>query len=218
MSQSSPARDDRGARAHPVFAWVFDKRSRLQERNGMAEHRRDLLAHARGTVVEIGAGTGLNLPHYPPAVTEVVATEPEPNMRRRLERAASEAPVPVRILDAPAERLPLPDASVDTVVSTGVLCSVHDPQAALAEARRVLRPTGRLLVHEHVRAPEGTRLERRQDRWERAWGWFAGGCHPNRDSMAAVAAAGFVVEREKRFDFGPELVKPHVMAVARPAA
>jgi SAM-dependent methyltransferase len=167
-------------------------------------------------VVEIGAGTGANLAHYPATLTEVIATEPDPHMLRRASDAAAAAPVPVRLLRAPGERLPLDDATADTVVSTLVLCSVRDQARVLAEVRRVLKPDGALLLWEHVRAPNGGRLVRWQDRLERPWGFVAGGCHPNRDTVAAVESAGFAFERLDRFDFGPPPVKPHVAGLARP--
>ena len=128
---------------------------RATENGGNAARRAAVLAHARGTVVELGAGTGLNLPHYPPDV-ELVLTEPEPPMSRRLLERLAQSGRQARVLQAPADRVPLPDGSVDTVVCTLVLCTVPDLDATLTEIRRLLRPDGRLLFIEHVAAEPGS--------------------------------------------------------------
>lgn len=205
-------------RDHRVFAAVYDRMSRAEERGWMGERRARLLASARGRVLEIGAGTGLNLSHYGPRVSDVLLCEPDRFMRARLDRRLDSTTVAVELADAPAERLPAPDASVDTVVSTLVLCSVQDPVRALAEIRRVLGPDGQLLFLEHVRG-EG-RVAAWQDRLERPWGALAGGCHPNRDTLAAIRAAGFEV-REKE-EFRPPVpsggLLPHVQGRAEPPA
>ena len=202
-------------RGRPIFAAFYGWFGRMAERHGLAERRRDLLAQAYGRVVEIGAGTGLNFPHYPPAVTKVEATEPDRHMLKRARKTAATAPVPVQVQDAVAEALPFPDGSFDAAVATLVLCSVRDPDMALHEIRRVLRPGGRLLFFEHVRGPG--RLARWQDRLERPWGWFAGGCHPNRDTVGAIRDAGFELELVEEFDFNPALVlvRPHASGSAR---
>ncbi len=200
---------------HRFFAFAYDKLAPAIERRGTAARRATLLAGASGSVVEIGAGTGLNLGHYPDAVTEVIATEPDPHMLRRLARAAPAAGVPVRMQRARAEALPVEDASADVVVSSLVLCSVPDPAAALAEARRVLRPGGRLFFLEHVRAAPGSSLERWQDRLRRPWGMVSGGCKPNRDTVAAIVEAGFEIEDVDRWDEpGAALARPHVAGTA----
>ena len=124
----------------------------LGESHGHASPPTHLLRGAHGRVVEIGAGTGLNVAHYPDGVAELVLIEPEPGMRRRLARRLHRQARVARIVDAPAEHLPLADASVDTVVSTLVLCTVDDPERALREIARALRPDGQLLFVEHVRA------------------------------------------------------------------
>jgi SAM-dependent methyltransferase len=206
----------RGERGHPVFAWLYAKVApRVEVREGTRERRIALLAHARGRVVEVGAGTGLNLPHYPSAVTEVLATEPDPHMFRRLARVLRTASVPVRAQRTTAEALPVADGWADAVVCTLVLCSVSDLDASLTEAHRVLRPGGALLFYEHVRAVD-PRLARWQDRFERPWGLFAGGCHPNRDTVGAMEMTGFQVKELERFDMpGTFLAKPHVQGVAR---
>jgi SAM-dependent methyltransferase len=197
------------------YDWLFDRVDPL----GGADHRRRLVEQAAGAVLEIGAGTGRNLPLYRTA-TRVVALEPGPGMRARAAQAAQAARVAVEVVDGTAEDLPFPDAAFDTVVASLVLCTVPDPARALAEARRVLRPGGTLRFNQHVRADD-PRLARWQDRLERPWGWLAGGCHPNRDVVAAITAAGFRMLELDRFDFQimPPLVRPHVLGVAqRPAS
>ena len=159
-----------------IMAVLYDPFLWLGEVAGMRRRRRTLLAEAYGRVVEIGAGTGLNVAHYPDAVHELVLTEPELGMRRKLARRLDRHARTARILDAPAERLPLPDASVDTVVSTLVLCTVDDPESALREVARVLRPNGRLLFIEHVRAKSWF-LAACQDKLLQSWRVFAAGAY-----------------------------------------
>jgi SAM-dependent methyltransferase len=193
------------------YDWVVDHVDTV----GGGDHRRRLVEQAAGEVLEIGAGTGRNLPRYRTA-TRVVALEPAPGMRARAIQAARAARVAVEVVDGRAEALPFPDASFDTVVASLVLCAVSDPAGALAEARRVLRPGGALRFYQHVRADD-LQLARWQDRLERPWGWLALGCHPNRDVVAAITAAGFRVVELDRFDFQimPPLVRTHVLGVAQ---
>jgi SAM-dependent methyltransferase len=198
-----------------VFAAVYDRGMRSTERKGNAARRAELLRGARGTVVEIGAGTGFNLEHYPPDA-ELVLTEPEPPMAQRLREHVAEQRPGARVVEAAAEALPLPDDSADTVVSTLVLCTVTDVGAALAEIRRVLRPGGQILFLEHVAAEPGTRMRRWQDRVERPWCALAHGCHPNRETLAALEAAGFAVDELHRGKLeGGMLAEPLVWGSAR---
>jgi ubiquinone/menaquinone biosynthesis C-methylase UbiE len=183
---------------HPIFARCYARVGHLMDAE-IGDHRRRLLAGLTGRVLEVGAGNGLNFPHYPATVTEVLAIEPEPYLRRLALAAARQAPVPIRIVAGTAEALPAPDAAVDVVVASLVLCTVTDPDQALAEVRRVLRPGGRLRFYEHVRA-EDPRLARWQDRLQRPWEWLVGGCHPNRDTVAAITAAGLRLVQLDRFD------------------
>jgi ubiquinone/menaquinone biosynthesis C-methylase UbiE len=183
---------------HRLFAALYDRMNAAAERRWMGKRRADLLADAHGVVLEIGGGTGANLPYYRD-VERLVITEPDPSMRKKLRPKLAQARVPVEISDASAQRLPFADGSFDTVVSTLVFCTIPDPQAALMEIRRVLRPAGgRLLFLEHVRG-EG-KVARWQDRVQPVWSWLLAGCHPNRDTVANVAVAGFRVEKLERFE------------------
>jgi SAM-dependent methyltransferase len=183
---------------------------------GAAEHRRRLVEAAYGVVVEIGAGYGATFPFYPSAVTGVLALEPDPTLRGLARAAASRAPVPVTVQDGVAEALPAADGSVDVVVSSLVLCSVADQAVALAEAVRVLRPGGVLLFYEHVRSAHRV-LGAAEDLLTPLWSRLAGGCHPNRDTAAAIAGAGLTVEALERFGFSALPGNPrlaHVLGVA----
>jgi ubiquinone/menaquinone biosynthesis C-methylase UbiE len=193
-----------------IFAALYDRAMAATEDAGLRDARHELLAGARGRVLELGAGTGANLDHYPDAVTELVLTEPEEPMAKRLRPRAGAASVVV----APAEELPFADASFDTVVSTLVLCTVRDPQAAMAEIRRVLKPDGRLLLFEHVRAGDPG-LARWQDRLLPIHRRIAHGCHPNRDTAALLARAGFDVDVEAtRLPKAPKYVQPSIRGTA----
>ena len=202
-------------RTHPVFAAVYDRMTRALEREVVAERRARLLAGLDGQVLDVGAGTGANLPYLRRA-SRVVAAEPDAAMRRRLAARIARATVPVELSSDPAEKLRYPDASFDAVVFTLVLCSVASPDRALAEARRVLRPAGRLIILEHVRGT-GDRA-RWQDRLTPLWSRFNAGCHLNRDTAAAVERAGFILERAEYSDPYPRLVptQPILEAIARP--
>jgi ubiquinone/menaquinone biosynthesis C-methylase UbiE len=183
---------------HRLFAALYDRMNAAAERRWMGKRRVNLLADAHGVVLEIGGGTGANLPYYQD-IERLVIAEPDPFMREKLRPKLTQARVPVEISDADAQRLPFADESFDTVVSTLVFCTIPDPQAALMEIRRVLRPArGRLLFLEHVRG-EG-KVARWQDRVQPLWSWLLAGCHPNRDTVANVEATGFRVEKLERFE------------------
>jgi ubiquinone/menaquinone biosynthesis C-methylase UbiE len=204
---------------HPIFAALYDRSLAGMERGGLAELRAQLLSAASGRTLELGAGTGLNLPHYPEAVTELVLAEPDPHMARRLRTRVADESSPgrrIEVIDAPAEDLPFDDGSFETVVATLVFCTVEDPARAAAEARRVLQPGGALLFIEHVRS-QRPGLARWQDRIERPWGWIAGGCHPNRSTDETLASAGFWMERVDRGTLDKALppMRPRLVGVAR---
>jgi ubiquinone/menaquinone biosynthesis C-methylase UbiE len=172
-----------------------------------------LVADSRGRVIEIGAGTGLNVQHYPDNIDELVLTEPEPGMRRKLTRRLERVGRTARIVDASALRLPFADASVDTVVSTLVLCTVPDPQGALREIARVLRPDGQLLFIEHIRSHSRI-LAAYQDMLLRPWRGFAGGCVCNRPTLELMHACGFTVQADAAVWHGmPAIVHP--LAIGR---
>lgn len=209
---------------HPIFARVYERMIEGAEKAGLTDMRVDLLSRASGRTLEVGAGTGLNLPLYPDSVTELVMSEPDPHMAKRLrERLADQGAPPgieVSIVEAGAEELPFEDEFFDTVVSTLVLCTVSSPERSLAEARRVLVSGGALLYLEHVRS-DGRATAWWQDRLERPWGWFAGGCHPNRATPDALAGAGLRIELMDRTEMpkAPPWMKPMISGVARrPAA
>jgi SAM-dependent methyltransferase len=200
-------------REHPLFARFYERLSLWANRAGEEEHRIELIGGATGRVLELGSGNGLNFEHYR-APTMVIALEPEPTMMELAAGRASEAPVPVSLLRGVGERLPFASGAFDTVVCSLVLCSVRAPDRVLGEIARVLRPGGALRFLEHVRS------ERRwgaliQDAVAVPWAYFAGGCHPNRNTPAALRRAGFDVEL-RRFPFGPPTpCRPHVLGVAR---
>ncbi|MEU3610479.1 methyltransferase domain-containing protein [Streptomyces sp. NPDC035033] len=208
---------------HPLFARFYATLAGpALEKAGVAEHRARLLAGLSGEVIEIGAGNGLNFPHYPAAVTRVVAVEPEPNLRALARHAARRAPVPIEVETARAERLPHPDASFDAAVACLTLCSIADPDRALAELHRVLRPGGQLRFFEHVRAdaPVMRRVQRVLD--ATVWPRLMGGCHTGRDTRSAIASAGFTFTAVERFDFPstriPMPATVHILGTAvRPA-
>ncbi|SEG38104.1 Methyltransferase domain-containing protein [Nonomuraea solani] len=205
---------------HPRFARMYVEASEMADRRGAYEHRRRLVAGLTGRVIEIGAGNGRNFPHYPAAVTEVVAVEPEDTLRRFAESQAKSAPVPVSVVLGHAEALPAGDASFDAAVVSLVLCSVPSQSRALTEIRRVLRPGGLLCFYEHVRSSNPV-LGLVEDLITPAWRRAAAGCRPNRDTVRAIERAGFAVGDVERFTFAPQPLIPrmaHVLGHARAPA
>jgi ubiquinone/menaquinone biosynthesis C-methylase UbiE len=198
-----------------LFARFYDRAIAASEAAGLADRRHRLLAQARGRVLEIGAGTGLNLAHYPVRIEPLVLTEPDEPMLARLRERAARHDRPATVVGAPAERLPLAAASVDTVVTTLTLCTVDDLEAALGEVERVLAPGGRLLFLEHVRAGD-ERLARRQDLLAPLWKRVAHGCHCNRATLAAIDAAALDVQDVEHGHMPrvPRLIEPLVVGVA----
>ncbi|HEX4830072.1 MAG TPA: class I SAM-dependent methyltransferase [Trebonia sp.] len=202
---------------NPFFARYFDRcGARLEERGGRAL-RRELLAGLAGRVMEVGAGTGLNFPHYPAGVREVVAVEPEPYLRERAAGAATAAPVPVQVTSGTAASLPSVDGEFDAIVVSAVLCSVPDVPAALAEFRRVLRPGGELRFWEHV-ASNDPLFARFQQAADLIHPRLMGGCHVRRRTRDAIGAA-FTIEACRGFRFPPGAalspVAPRILGIAR---
>ena len=197
-----------------LFAALYDTVSKGSEAAGMREERRQLLAGTEGATIEIGAGTGLNLEHYPEAVTRLVLAEPDRHMRRRLRRRVDALDRAAEVIDASAERLPFPDATFDTAVVTLVLCSVPNQEVALAEIARVLKPNGRLLFIEHVRSGD-PKLAKRQDRIRPLYNLV--GCNPNRDTLAAIEASALRVEsvRHGEVPKAPKVERPMIVGTAR---
>jgi ubiquinone/menaquinone biosynthesis C-methylase UbiE len=203
---------------HPLFARIYERVSVKEDRRGGEAHRRELLQGLSGRVIEVGAGNGRNFAHYPTSVTEVLAVEPEHRLRASAQRSAADAPVPIQVVAGLAERLPAEDGSFDAGVASLVLCTVPDPDTALAELRRVLRPEGELRFYEHVVSvrPTTARLQRALD--ATVWPRVAGGCHLARDTLAAIQRAGFEIESSRRFPFGPCGLGPqvaHIIGTAR---
>lgn len=207
-----------GPDRHPLFGRYYARASLVMDRGGMIEYRRRLLAGLTGSVIEVGAGNGLNFAHYPAGVTRVLAVEPNPVLREIGRRNAARAPVPVEVRDGHAEGLPAADGSFDAAVASMLLCSVGDQQLALREIQRVLRPRGQLRFLEHVQAE--TPVLRRVQRVCDAifWPVLCGNCHTGRDTATAIRAAGFTIEQLDRFRF-PDLrisppTAPHVCGTA----
>ena len=201
-----------------AFAALYDRGLKATEENGLREMRRELLSQASGRTIDLGAGTGVNLDLFPDAVSDLVMAEPDPHMLKQL-RAKATGRGGVEITHASAEELPFADDSFDTAVFTLVLCTVPDPVAALRETARVLKPDGKLLFIEHVRADDAG-LASWQDRLEKPWRFLADGCHCNRDTTATIEASPFrlgEIERGK-LPKAPPLVQPLVRGSATPEA
>lgn len=197
--------EEQGFYARRVFPWLNDQV--LGHHPDVERLRTEALAAATGRVIEIGFGTGLNLPHYPPTVRELVAVEPSSGMRARADARIAAAPFSVQLVPGHAERLPFPDGSFDTAVSTLTLCTVSDPGRALAELKRVLREDGRLLLLEHGLADDPGVA-----RWQQRLDWLevrvACGCHLTRDPVRSARDQGWRFEQLRQF-FLPGAPRTH---------
>jgi ubiquinone/menaquinone biosynthesis C-methylase UbiE len=202
-----------------VFAAGYDRFMAGPEKAVLRGHREALVVRVRGSVLEVGGGTGANLPFYGVGVEELVITEPEEPMAHRLERKLASYSLPARVVRAPAEELPFEEQSFDFVVSTLVLCTVDDPARALGEIHRVLRPSGQLVFLEHVRSAD-PRLARWQDRLHGVQVRVGHGCHCNRRTLENIERASFsIAELERdRLRKAPPIVRPLIAGVARASA
>ena len=201
------------------FAAIYDRAFAATEEAGLREMRREVLSTAQRRTIDLGAGTGANLGLYPEAVTGLVLTEPDPHMLKQLRVKVGEGDIDAEVTDASAENLPFPDSSFDTAVFTLVLCTTPNPQAALDETARVLKPGGKLLFLEHVRAEEPS-LARWQDRLEKPWRFIGDGCHCNRNTVENIEASPLTVERvgHGKLPKAPPIVRPLVHGSARLAS
>lgn len=197
-----------------LFAWEMAHLTAEYEA-AMRDRKAALFANLKGTVLEIGPGTGANLSYYPQEI-HWIGIEPNPFMHDYLRDKAQTLGLTLDLRQGTAEDLGLADDSVDAVVSTLVLCSVPNLAQTLEEIRRVLKPGGRFLFVEHVAAPQGTWLRRMQQGMRPLWQALADGCHPDRDTGKALKAVGFREVSYEAFE-GPvpiPLVKPHILGSA----
>ena len=197
------------ARLYDPFLWWGEK-------SGLSKKRTRLLGEARGEVLEIGAGTGLNLAHYPSGLDRLVLTEPEEHKAALLLKKAAGLGIEAQFVRASAEALPFEDDSFDTIVATLVFCTVGEPERAIAELRRVLRPGGSWLFIEHIRSDRPA-VGRIQDSIRRPWAAVADGCQCNRRTIGMIEAGGFEVEIKSVADKAlmPPMARPIVSGVAR---
>jgi ubiquinone/menaquinone biosynthesis C-methylase UbiE len=199
------------------FSALYDRCFKASEEAGLRDLRRDLLCQARGRVLELGSGTGLNLELYPrEGLDSLTLTEPDPHMCKQLRKRMREICPGADLVETGAEDLPFEDDSFDTVVVTLVLCTVPNPAAALQEIRRVLKSDGQFLFLEHVRSPDPS-LAKWQDRFEKPWRFLGDGCHCNRDTVKAIGAAGFQLGDVERPEFpkGVPIISPMAKGSAR---
>ncbi len=199
-------------------AALYEFGMKAPEEASLRAWRAELLNELDGDVLEVGAGTGFNIPFYPDTIQRVVVSEPDPHMRQKLRRKIDPIDWPrFEIVDASLDGLPMADASFDAVVATLVLCSVGDLPGALAEIRRVLKPGGRFVFLEHVAAEDGSRLHTWQRRIEPAWKHVSGNCHFTRHTEEAIAETGFAFERIEREPIreAMPLSRPSIRGVAR---
>ena len=199
------------------MAAAYDRFMRGSEEACLAQWRAELLRDLSGAVLEVGAGTGVTLPHYPRSIARLVLCEPDAHMQRKLKKKADAALRNIEISDASLDSLPFKAGEFDAVVCSLVLCSVPDQRAALAEIARVLKPGGRLVFLEHVAADGRPARLKWQRRIEPVWKRLMGNCHLTRRTEAAIAAAGFEIERIQRESIRKALpiVRPSIHGIAR---
>lgn len=201
----------RGALQQRLFAWALARFHGKYE-EAVTARKPDLFRGLSGTVIEIGPGAGANLPHFPRGI-RWIGVEPNPFMDPYLNRQAQALGMEIEIRRGTAEHLPMPNGSVDAVVSTLVLCSVRDQQVVLREVLRVLKPGGRFVFIEHVGAAHGTRLRRRQQWVKPLWRRLADGCQPDRETWTALEQAGFANLAYERFSVPAPIISPQILGV-----
>jgi len=201
-----------------LMAAVYDRFMRGSEEACLAQWRAELLRDLSGAVLEVGAGTGVTLPHYPKSIARLVLCEPDAHMRRKLQKKVDTSALRnIEISDASLDSLPFKAGEFDAVICSLVLCSVPEPGRSLAELHRVIKPGGELRFFEHVRSASAL-IGIFQDLVTPAWSRAGGGCRLNRDTAAGIAAAGFQIERLDRFSYRPLQVVPahaHILGTAR---
>lgn len=204
------------SKSRPVFAWVYDRLARNMERGPVGRYRRELLAPVTGRVIEIGGGTGENIKHYSPLITQVVITEPDRFMLRRAQRRDARNTSQLDFIRARGEYLPFGDETFDAAVATLVLCSVSDQTVVLREIKRILRPGGNLYFFEHVLDEDSERIAKHQRRWAGIWSHIGAGCRPDRTTADAIGQAGFDITEIRRFPMpgAPRLVRSHIFGEA----
>lgn len=213
---AAPTLAGMGRHDHPVFSRVYRRLARWEDTGAVGRARGEAAAQLSGRLLIVGLGPAEDLHHLPAAVTEVVAVEPSAPMRAAAREAIARSAMPVHVIDAVGEHLPLPDASVDSALLAYVMCSVDDPVAVVAEVARVLRPGGVVGVLEHVAASDGTWMRRAQRLASPWWPFVAGGCHCDRDTEAALRAGGFDTSGLRRVDLVPvPPVAPAIIGTAR---
>lgn len=214
MPNSSAPSNGRAGLGQRLFAFWYAQADPLRFDRTFEAVKRRLLADLSGDVLEIGPGTGANFAYFQPGIRWIGA-EPNlfmhPHLLRTARRAGLTAP---DIRPLAVESLNLPDESLDAVVSTHVMCSVNDQPRALGEIRRVLKPGGRFVFLEHVAAPRGTWLRRAQNTIRPVWAAVGDGCHPNRETWAAITGAGFSSVNIEHFNVPLFVAGPHIAGYA----
>jgi SAM-dependent methyltransferase len=199
-----------------IFAWMLARCNGKYEQFA-SQYKQRLFRDLSGTVLEIGPGTGANLRYLNPERVEWIGVEPNPFMQSYLQEEAHRLGMPIKVQIATGETLPVADESIDAVISTLVLCSVHSQQRTLQDVLRVLKPGGTLLFIEHVAAPPGSRLRRIQNLLTPFWKRLGDGCHPNRETGVEVERAGFEKVDYEKIIAPTFVVSPQIVGVATKA-